>query len=105
MVLFIFRTDAFIQNTIRKKFQACTVLTIAHRLNTVMDSDKVLVMDSGTMVEYDHPYNLLKNKNGYLYKMVEQTGRTTADWLHSIAEEVSFYLPIVVQNFLKLNLL
>lgn len=53
-----------------------------------MDSDKVLVMDAGTMVEFDHPHNLLKNKNGFLYKMVEQTGRATADLLHSIAAEV-----------------
>lgn len=88
IVFLIFRTDALIQNTIRNKFQNCTVLTIAHRLNTVMDSDKILVMDGGTMVEYDNPYNLLKNKNGYLYKMVEQTGRATADVLHNIAEAV-----------------
>lgn len=66
----------------------CTVLTIAHRLNTVMDSDKVLVMDAGTMVEFDHPYNLLNNKNGFLHKMVEQTGPVTADLLHSVAAEV-----------------
>lgn len=66
----------------------CTVLTIAHRLNTVMDSDKVLVMDAGKMVEFDHPHNLLKDKNGYLYKMVEQTGPNTAELLHSAALEV-----------------
>lgn len=53
-----------------------------------MDSDKILVIDDGISVEFDHPHHLLKNKNGYLYKMVEQTGRTTADLLHSIAEEV-----------------
>lgn len=86
--MLIFRTDTLIQNTIRKKFQKCTVLTIAHRLNTVMDSDKVLVMDSGTMVEYDNPYKLLENKNGYLYKMVEQTGQVTADLLYGIAKQV-----------------
>jgi len=70
----------------------CTVLTIAHRLNTVMDSDKVLVMDAGKMVEFDHPYNLLKNKDGFLYKMVDQTGKATADFLHSVAAEVICFI-------------
>ncbi|XP_001946763.2 multidrug resistance-associated protein 4 [Acyrthosiphon pisum] len=80
-------TDALIQNTIRYKFRTCTVLTIAHRLNTVMDSDKVLVLDKGIMVEFDHPHNLLQNKEGVFYKMVEQTGPATSDFLHRIAEE------------------
>jgi len=56
-----------------------------------MDSDKVLVMDKGIMVEFDHPYNLLQNKEGAFYKMVEQTGPVTSDVLHRIAEEV-YYL-------------
>ncbi|XP_015377601.1 PREDICTED: probable multidrug resistance-associated protein lethal(2)03659, partial [Diuraphis noxia] len=81
------QTDAFIQNTIRNKFRMCTVLTIAHRLNTVIDSDKVLVMDAGIMIEFDHPHNLLKDKNGFLYKMVEQTGPTNAKFLHTAALE------------------
>ena len=41
------QTDSLIQRTIRTKFAHCTVLTVAHRLNTIMDSDKVLVMDKG----------------------------------------------------------
>lgn len=82
------RTDALIQNTIKNKFRMCTVLTIAHRLNTIMDSDKVLVMDDGSMVEFDHPHILLQNKNGFFYKMVEQTGPFNAKVLHNMASEV-----------------
>lgn len=81
------QTDALIQTTIRKKFSECTVLTIAHRLHTVMDSDKVLVMDAGQMVEFDHPHVLLQNK-GVLYGMVLQTGKAMADALMRIAEQV-----------------
>lgn len=87
-VFLIYRTDGLIQNTIRNKFRTCTVLTIAHRLITVMDSDKIIVMDGGTIVEYNHPYTLLENKNGYLYKMVEQTDPDNAKLLHNIAAEV-----------------
>lgn len=95
--IFISRTDSLIQNTIRNKFRNCTVLTIAHRLNTVMDSDKVLVLDSGKIVEFDHPYNLLKNKDGLLYKMVEQTGYDNANSLHQLAEKV-IYIEIPTLN-------
>jgi len=56
----------------------------------VIDSDKVLVMDKGTMVEFDHPYNLLQNKEGVFYKLVEQTGPDTADLLHGLATEVHY---------------
>ena len=44
------QTDSLIQRTIRTKFASCTVLTVAHRLNTIMDSDKILVMDKGQLV-------------------------------------------------------
>nr|CAH7729851.1 unnamed protein product [Callosobruchus chinensis] len=81
------QTDALIQHTIRKKFQNCTVLTIAHRLHTIMDSDKVLVMDAGTMREFGHPYTLLQNPKGIFFGMVEQTGRAMADALFRVAKE------------------
>lgn len=81
------QTDVLIQTTIRKKFANCTVLTIAHRLHTVMDSDKVLVMDAGTMKEFGHPYELLQNDQGIFYGMVQQTGRAMAENLERIAKE------------------
>ncbi|CAH1105167.1 unnamed protein product [Psylliodes chrysocephalus] len=79
-------TDAIIQNTIRDKFANCTVLTIAHRLHTVMDSDKVLVMDAGEAVEFDHPYSLLEKK-GVFHSLVKKTGSNMAANLHTIALE------------------
>lgn len=81
------QTDSLIQRTIRTKFADCTVLTVAHRLNTIMDSDRVLVMEAGTMVEFDHPYILLQNEEGHFYSMVQQTGYIMAEQLFRIAED------------------
>nr|CAD7403769.1 unnamed protein product [Timema poppensis] len=86
------QTDTLIQGTIRRKFADCTVLTIAHRLNTIMDSDRVLVMDAGTMVEFGHPYELLQNQGGYFYSMVQETGKSTAEQLYQIAQQVGVLL-------------
>ncbi|KYN17579.1 hypothetical protein ALC57_10156 [Trachymyrmex cornetzi] len=79
------RTDELIQTTIRKKFEKCTVLTIAHRLNTVMDSDRILVMDAGNVVEFDHPQVLLQKNN--LKSMVQETSKAMAEVLTSIAHD------------------
>lgn len=83
------QTDALIQHTIRRKFADCTVLTIAHRLHTVMDSDKVLVMDAGSLVQFDHPHVLLQDEDGVFYGMVQQTGKAMAEALTKISEDVS----------------
>ncbi|KAL3283208.1 hypothetical protein HHI36_006357 [Cryptolaemus montrouzieri] len=80
-------TDSLIQKTIRNKFANCTVLTIAHRLNTVMDSDKILVMKAGRVEEFDHPYALLQNEESLLYSLVQATGDATSKELTYIAKE------------------
>ncbi|XP_071557607.1 probable multidrug resistance-associated protein lethal(2)03659 [Temnothorax nylanderi] len=81
------RTDELIQTTIRKKFEKCTVLTIAHRLNTVMDSDRILVMDAGSAVEFDHPHVLLQKETSYLKSMVHETGTAMAEALAGVARD------------------
>ena len=53
-------TDDLIQDTIRREFAESTVLTIAHRLNTIMDYDRIMVLDKGELKEYDAPNELLK---------------------------------------------
>ncbi|XP_032352663.1 multidrug resistance-associated protein 4 isoform X1 [Camelus ferus] len=84
------RTDELIQKTIREKFAQCTVLTIAHRLNTIIDSDRIMVLDSGRLKEYDEPYILLQNRDGLFYKMVQQLGKAEAAALTETAKQVYF---------------
>ncbi|XP_014250122.1 multidrug resistance-associated protein 1 isoform X2 [Cimex lectularius] len=67
-------TDDLIQRTIRTEFSSCTVLTIAHRLNTIMDSDRVLVLDKGCIAEFEKPEVLLKNKTSIFYGMAKDAG-------------------------------
>ncbi|XP_060528661.1 multidrug resistance-associated protein 1-like [Cylas formicarius] len=67
-------TDDLIQKTIRKEFDNSTVLTIAHRLNTIMDSDRVLVLDKGRIAEFDSPEKLLENKTSIFFGMCKDAG-------------------------------
>ncbi|XP_034128591.1 multidrug resistance-associated protein 1 isoform X3 [Drosophila guanche] len=64
-------TDDLIQKTIRTEFKECTVLTIAHRLNTIMDSDKVIVLDKGQITEFASPTELLDNPKSAFYSMAK----------------------------------
>jgi len=63
-------TDSEIQKVIRTQFKNKTVLTIAHRINTIEDYDKIIVMDNGKVKEFDSPLNLLKNQNGLYFKLL-----------------------------------
>ncbi|NXQ39329.1 MRP4 protein, partial [Catharus fuscescens] len=94
------RTDEFIQKTIRKTFAHCTVLTIAHRLNTIIDSDRIMVLDAGRLKEYGEPYILLQEQDSLFYKMVQQVGKTEAASLIETAKRVYFSknYPEVLQN-------
>ncbi|XP_050803051.1 ATP-binding cassette sub-family C member 4 isoform X1 [Gopherus flavomarginatus] len=94
------RTDELIQKTIREKFAQCTVLTIAHRLNTIIDSDKIMVLDAGRLKEYNEPYILLQEKESLFYKMVQQVGKAEAAALIETAKQVYFSknYPEVIQN-------
>ncbi|CAG2107276.1 unnamed protein product [Medioppia subpectinata] len=79
-------TDELIQATIRNRFAACTVLIIAHRLHTIMDSDRVLVLDSGHAVEFDEPYALLADESGLFSGLVRTTGTGMARKLTEMAK-------------------
>eukprot|EP00762_Andalucia_godoyi_P002737 ANDGO_04493.mRNA.1 ABC transporter C family member 3 len=79
-------TDALIQDTIRRVFSDRTVVTIAHRLQTIIASDRILVMDSGVVKEFDSPWNLLDNPGGVFYDLVEKSGSSAAG-LHAAVRE------------------
>ncbi|KAL8612273.1 hypothetical protein ACOMHN_038185 [Nucella lapillus] len=65
-------TDEFIQKTVRTAFKDCTVFTIAHRINTVLDYDKILVLEAGEISEFDTPFNLLANTASTFYSMAKE---------------------------------
>ena len=76
-------TDEFIQLQLRKKFKNCTVLIIAHRLRTVIESDWIVVMDEGSAKEEGHPKELIKNEGSLLMKMIMHTGPEESRYLLS----------------------
>lgn len=85
-------TDARIQETIREQFVNGTVLCIAHRLRTVIDYDKVLVLDKGNVVEFGRPIDLIESSSvGTFRKMVEETGEF--DELVDLARNSAKFLP------------
>ena len=74
-----FETDRLIQEVIRSKFKDCTILTIAHRLKTVIDYDKILVLDQGEVVEFDSPRVLLAKRDGVFSQLVKSHNFAVAE--------------------------
>ena len=97
-------TDNFIQTKLKESFKNCTVMIVAHRLATVIDSDKILVMNDGYGTEFDAPFKLLVNddsdtsitktnpdgEKGHFAKMVTATGEETSAQLFNIARTIYF---------------
>ncbi|XP_045033103.1 ATP-binding cassette subfamily C member 4 isoform X4 [Daphnia magna] len=83
------KTDSLIQLTIRERFRDCTVLTIAHRLNTIMDSDRIMLLDAGYLKEFGEPAILLENPKSMFYSLVEQTGPIVATHLTELAKQAA----------------
>ncbi|ODN01265.1 Multidrug resistance-associated protein 1 [Orchesella cincta] len=66
--------DELIQETIRSTFKGCTILNVAHRLNTVLDSSRIMVLERGEIIEFDTPTALLSNPNSHFYGMAKDAG-------------------------------
>ncbi len=70
------QTDALLQQTLRgPMFSNRTIITVAHRINTILDSDRVVVLQRGEVAEFDTPENLIKDK-GIFYSLVKEAGLT-----------------------------
>lgn len=77
-----YETDAKIQKTVVNEFGHCTILCIAHRLRTILNYDRILVLDKGEIKEFDTPWNLFKSHNSIFQQMCERSNITEEDFNH-----------------------
>lgn len=88
------KTDQLIQHMIRTEFKdvypilpQTTVITIAHRLNTIMFYDKILVLERGEIKEYDTPIKLVKDEGTFLGRLIRKTGEKYMQKIMALAEK------------------
>jgi len=82
-------TDKLIQQTIRREFKKTTLMIIAHRLNTIIDLDLVVVMDKGQIVECGTPSKLTNDPTSHLYSMIQATSQSNAQHLYNMANKTT----------------
>jgi ATP-binding cassette subfamily C (CFTR/MRP) protein 1 len=79
-------TDALLQQMLRSSiFQDRTIITIAHRINTILDSDRIVVLDHGRVAEFDTPNELIKRK-GQFYELVKESGLLESEAASSLID-------------------
>jgi ATP-binding cassette, subfamily C (CFTR/MRP), member 4 len=81
------RTDQLLQEALHKSFEGATILSVAHRLDTVIDHDYILVLGHGHVLEFGSPADLLENENGQFSSMVRDTGESMSQDLRQRALE------------------
>lgn len=90
-------TDSLIQLSLRRDFSDRTLLTIAHRLHTIIDYSRVLVMSDGAVAEFDTPARLLRDPQSLFFKMVADTGAANAQLLTHLAFEAERGVDVAAQ--------
>lgn len=81
-----FETDALIQKTLRTVFKAATVIVVAHRLDTIIDSTRIMVLGDGKLREFAPPAVLLRDETSAFSELVAETGESTAAALRAAAD-------------------
>ncbi|GAB6023497.1 hypothetical protein CHUAL_008275 [Chamberlinius hualienensis] len=86
------KSDEIVQTVLRKRFHDCTILIIAHRLDTIIDVDRVMVLHEGRLLEFDEPFHLLQNEESSFSKLVSQTGKIATARLMNLAQVHHLYV-------------
>jgi ATP-binding cassette, subfamily C (CFTR/MRP), member 4 len=81
-----YKTDAIIQKTIREQFKDCTVLTIAHRLATIADSDRILCLDKGIIKNFAEPLTLLQDETSIFFELTKKLSKQEKKYINNIAK-------------------